>query len=412
MQANLPFSEPQLRRLAARYPTPFYLYDEAGIRASARALLGAFAWAPGFREYFAVKATPNPHILRILADEGCGADCSSLAELLLAERVGLRGAQIMFTSNDTPAAEFVAASRLGAVINLDDLGHLDYLERHVGLPELISFRYNPGPLRGGNAIIGRPEESKFGCTRDQLFAGYHAARERGVRRFGLHAMLASNELDLGYFVETAHMLCALVVELRQRLDITIELLNLGGGIGIPYRPADRPLDLAGLSEGVRSVYAATFARAEMPPPALALECGRLLTGPHGYLITAVRHIKQTYRRYAGTDASMANLMRPGMYGAYHHISVLGKEGAPPNQSYDVTGSLCENNDMFAVGRLLPELAVGDLLAIHDAGAHGHAMGFNYNGKLRSAELLLVPNGEVRLIRRAEMVEDLFATIIW
>ncbi|MEI7772470.1 MAG: diaminopimelate decarboxylase, partial [Chloroflexales bacterium] len=387
-EKRLPITPAQLRDLAARHPTPFYLYDEAGMRGAARALLGAFAWAPGFRNYFAVKATPNPHILRILAEEGCGADCSSLPELLLAERAGMAGAAIMFSSNNTPASEFEAARRLGAVINLDDVGHLDYLERHAGLPELISFRYNPGPLREGNAIIGRPEEAKFGCTRDQLCAGFAAARQRGIRRFGLHTMLASNELDGGYFVATARMLFGLAAEISQELDIKFELINLGGGIGIPYRPEERAVDLGAVSAGVRSAYEATFAGAGLQPPALAMECGRVITGPHGYLITAVRHLKATYRRYAGTDASMANLMRPGMYGAHHQITVAGKESAPADMVYDVTGSLCENNDKFAVGRALPELAVGDLLVIHDVGAHGHAMGFNYNGKLRSAELLL------------------------
>lgn len=408
----LPFTLEQIGRIAGSFPTPFYLYDEAGIRGAARALQAAFAWAPAFREYFAVKATPNPHILRLLADEGCGTDCSSLPELLLAERAGLGGERIMFTSNDTPAEEFVAARRLGAVINLDALEHLEYLERHAGLPDLISFRYNPGPLRPGNPIIGRPEEAKFGCTREQLFAGYAAARERGVRRFGIHAMVASNELEAGYFVATAQMLFELAAELSQALDISFELINLGGGVGIPYRPEQRPVDLAAVGAGVRAAYDATFGGSGLPRPALAMECGRVITGPHGYLIASVRHIKRSYKQYAGLDASMANLMRPGMYGAYHHITVLGKEQEPATERYDVTGSLCENNDKFAVDRALPPLEPGDMLVIHDAGAHGHAMGFNYNGKLRSAELLLRPDGEIRLIRRAETIEDYFATIVW
>ncbi|NTW01985.1 MAG: diaminopimelate decarboxylase [Oscillochloris sp.] len=410
-EKRLPITAEQLRELVAQYPTPFYLYDEAGIRRAARALLDAFTWAPQFRNYFAVKATPNPHILKALAAEGCGADCSSLPELLLAERAGITGEAIMFSSNDTPAAEFVAARRLGAVINLDDVGHLAYLEQHTGLPELISFRYNPGPLREGNAIIGRPEEAKFGSTREQLIAGYAAARDRGVRRFGLHTMLASNELDAAYFVATARMLFDLAIEISQKLTITFELINLGGGIGIPYRPDDQPVDLAVVSAGVRAAYDASFGDAGLPLPALAMECGRVITGPHGYLITSVRHMKTTYRRYVGTDASMANLMRPGMYGAYHHISVAGKENLSAETAYDVTGSLCENNDKFAVSRVLPALAVGDLLIIHDTGAHGHAMGFNYNGKLRSAELLLEAGGGVRLIRRAETVNDYFGTIV-
>jgi diaminopimelate decarboxylase len=409
-EKRLPIPPARLRAIVDAYPTPLYLYDEAGMRRAARELADAFAWAPRFRNYFAVKAAPNPHLLRILADEGCGADCSSLPELLLAERAGIVGEAIMFSSNDTPAAEFVEARRLGALINLDDVGHLGYLERHAGLPDMISFRYNPGPLREGNAIIGRPEEAKFGCTREQLFAGYAAARQRGVRRFGIHTMLASNELDAAYFVATARMLFELAAEIAQALDISFELVNLGGGIGIPYRPEQAPVDLAAVGAGARAAYEAAFLGAGLPRPALALECGRLIAGPHGYLITAVRHLKTTYRRYAGTDASMANLMRPGMYGAYHHITVAGKEGAPAALTYDVTGSLCENNDKFAVGRALPELTPGDLLVIHDAGAHGHAMGFNYNGKLRSAEVLLTRDGEARLIRRAETVDDYFATI--
>lgn len=408
---SLPFEHAQLRAIAARHPTPFYLYDADGIRRATRALAAAFAWAPAFRNYFAVKATPNPHVLRLLADEGSGADCSSLPELLLAERAGLAGERLIFTSNNTPAEEFAAARRLGALINLDDLGHLGYLERHVGLPPFLSFRYNPGPLREGNAIIGRPEEAKFGLTREQLFAGYAAARDRGMTRFGLHAMIVSNELDPGSAVATARLLFALVGELSASLGIGFELVNLGGGIGIPYRPDERPVDLAAVSAGVRDAYTQAFDGAGLRRPALAMECGRAITGPHGYLVATVRHIKRTYRQYAGLDATMANLMRPGMYGAYHHLSVPGKLDLPATEVYDVTGSLCENNDKFAVARPLPPLAPGDLVVIHDAGAHGHAMGFNYNGKLRSAELLLHPDGSAQLIRRAETVEDYFATLV-
>ncbi len=407
---RLPFSAVQARAIAACHPTPFYLYDAAGIRGAAQALNAAFAWAPRFREYFAVKATPNPHLLALLAEEGCGADCSSLPELLLAERAGLAGEALMFTSNNTPAEEFIAARRLGALLNLDDVGHLEYLARHAGLPAFISFRYNPGPLREGNAIIGRPEEAKFGVTRAQLFAGYAAARDLGVTRFGLHAMIVSNERDPASLVATARMLFTLVLELSATLDITFELVNLGGGIGIPYRPEDAPVDLAVVGAGVRAAYEAAFGGAGLPRPALALECGRLITGPHGYLVTAVRHLKRTYRQYAGLDATMADLMRPALYGAYHHITVLGKADRPASERYDLTGSLCENNDKFAVARPLPTLAVGDLLAIHDVGAHGHAMGFNYNGKLRAAELLLDADGSVRLIRRAETLADYFATL--
>jgi diaminopimelate decarboxylase len=409
---QLPFDAARARAIAADHPTPFYLYDEAGIRRAARELQAAFAWAPGFREFFAVKATPNPHILRLLAEEGCGADCSSLPELLLAERAGITGELLLLTSNNTPAEEFVAARRLGALINLDDVGHLPYLARHAGVPEFLSFRYNPGPLREGNAIIGRPEEAKFGVTREQLFAGYAAARDMGVRRFGLHAMVVSNELDPGSVTATARLLFTLAAELSGRLGISFELVNLGGGIGIPYRPEQAPVDLGAVGAGVRAAYEATFGGAGLGRPRLAMECGRVITGPHGYLVAAVRHLKRSYKQYAGLDATMANLMRPGMYGAYHHISVLGKEGEPATERYDVTGSLCENNDKFAIDRPLPPLEPGDLVAIHDAGAHGHAMGFNYNGKLRCAELLLEAGGGARLIRRAETVEDYFATIIW
>jgi diaminopimelate decarboxylase len=408
---QLPFDAATIRAITATHPTPFYLYDAAGIRRAARDLQAAFAWAPAFREFFAVKATPNPQILKLLAAEGCGADCSSLPELLLAERAGLTGERVLLTSNNTPAEEYAAARRLGALINLDDVGHLAFLARHAGLPDFVSFRYNPGPLREGNAIIGRPEEAKFGVTREQLFAGYAAARDAGVRRFGLHAMIVSNELDPGSVVATAELLFGLAGELQASLGIAFELINLGGGIGIPYRPEQAPVDMAAVGAGVRAAYARQFGGAARRP-ALAMECGRLITGPHGYLVATVRHLKRSYKQYAGLDATMANLMRPGMYGAYHHLSVLGKEREPASERYDVVGSLCENNDKFAIDRALPPLAPGDLVVIHDAGAHGHAMGFNYNGKLRSAELLLEEGGGVRLIRRAETVEDLFATIVW
>lgn len=406
MNKQSPYSATQLEAIAASYPTPFYLYDERAIRAQARALNQAFAWNAGFKEYFAVKATPNPFILRLLAAERLGADCSSLPELALARMAGLAGEQVMFTSNDTPAEEFRAARELGAVINLDDLGHLDYLERHAGLPELLSFRYNPGAQRSGNAIIGQPEQAKFGLPRAQLFEAYHLARARGVRRFGLHTMVVSNELDAQYFIDTAAMLFELVAELEARLGIRCEFVNLGGGIGIPYRPDQVPVDLERVSAGIRALYAAH----SLAPLKLLMECGRVITGPHGYLVTRVRHIKRGHKLFAGLDACMANLMRPAIYGAYHHISVPARHGQPHNTTYDVTGSLCENNDKFAIDRDLPELAPGDLLVIHDAGAHGHAMGFNYNGKLRSAELLLRADGSVLPIRRAETLDDYLATL--
>ncbi|QQG37588.1 MAG: diaminopimelate decarboxylase [Candidatus Kaiserbacteria bacterium] len=403
---SVPFTAAEIESLIAQHPTPLYVYDEAGIRATARKLIEAFSWNEGFKEYFAVKALPNPRVLGILREEGCGADCSSLLELLLAERAGLSGEEIMFTSNDTPIEEFAKAKEMGALINLDALEHLDYLEKGVGLPDFLSVRYNPGPLREGNAIIGKPEEAKFGMTREQIFEAYRRAKEKGVRRFGLHTMVASNERNAEYFVETARMLFEIVRDVRRELGVTIELVNLGGGIGIPYRPDDTEANLSKISDGIRRL----FDEYEMTGVRLAMECGRYITGPHGYLLTQVRHLKHTYREYAGVDATMANLMRPGMYGAYHHITVLGKENEAASKAYDIVGSLCENNDKFAINRKLPQLQEGDILVIHDAGAHGHAMGFNYNGKLRSAEFLLRPDRSFEMIRRAETVEDYLATL--
>lgn len=407
---SLPFSKSQIEKLAGRFPTPFYIYDERGIRNSARQLITAFSWISGFKEYFAVKATPNPNILQVLKEEGLGADCSSMQELLLAEKVGISGEDIMFTSNDTPAVEFKKATKLGAIINLDDISHIPFLERHVGIPELISIRYNPGVLKKGNAIIGKPEEAKYGFTREQVFRGYQLLQEKGAKRFGLHAMVASNELDPNYFIETANMLFDLSLEVQKKLKIRLEFINMGGGIGIPYRPEQKPVDLNKISRGVKYSYEEKIVGSKLDPLRIAMECGRLITGPHGYLVARVQHLKDTYRQYVGLDASMANLMRPGIYGAYHHITVLGKEDKPMNQVYDVTGSLCENNDKFAIQRSLPKVEPGDLIVIHDAGAHGHAMGFNYNGKLRSAEFLMRPDGSFRMIRRAETVGDYFSTL--
>ena len=407
---TLPFTKAQIAEIVERHPTPFHIYDEAAIRENARNLKEAFRDVHGFKEYFAVKALPNPFIMRILKDEGFGADCSSLPELLLAEKVGIIGEDIMFSSNDTPAEEFRKARELGAIINLDDISHVEFLERSAGLPELICFRYNPGSLKKGNAIIGKPEEAKYGFTREQLFEGYRMARDKGATRFGLHTMVASNELDYRYFVETATILFDLVVELSRELGIRFEFVNMGGGIGIPYRPEQEAVSFEKIAEGVKAAYDERIVRAGLAPIKLFMECGRVITGPYGYLVAKVRHIKHTYKDYVGLDACMANLMRPGMYGAYHHITVLGKEERPCDHKYDVTGSLCENNDKFAIDRMLPEIEVGDLLVIHDTGAHGHAMGFQYNGKLRSAELLLRENGEVVQIRRAETPEDYFATL--
>lgn len=409
MQA-LPFTKQQLDAICITYPTPFYLYDERGLRAQARQFHAAFKWNSGFREFFAVKATPTPAILSLLREEGCGMDCSSLAELALAMHAGVRGESIMFSSNNTPAIEFQVARRLGAIINIDALEHIAFLEQHAGLPEVVSLRYNPGPLQTGNAIIGNPLESKFGVTREQLFEGYRLLRERGVKRFGLHAMVASNELDASNLVATARMLFELAVELAATLDIRVEFINIGGGIGIPYRPEQAAVDLDTLSTTIKAAYDATITAHNLGPVHLWAECGRVITGPHGFLVARVRHLKQTYKRYAGLDATMADLMRPGMYGAYHHLSVPDKDHVPANTVYDVTGSLCENNDKFAIDRALPQLDLGDLVVIHDAGAHGRAMGFNYNGKLRPAELLLREDGSVILIRRAETLDDYFATL--
>ncbi len=411
MQAKeIPFTREKIEKIIQEHSTPFHIYDEKAIRARARQLVRAFSWAPGFKEYFAVKANPNPHIMKFLKEEGFGADCSSMAELHLAEKVGITGGEIMFTSNDTPASEYIKAKELGAIINLDDISHIDFLEKTTGLPEIISFRYNPGPLRDGNAIIGHPEEAKYGFTREQLFAGYRAVRERGVKRFGLHTMIASNELDPDYFVETAIMLFGLAAEISRETGISFEFVNLGGGFGIPYRPEQKAIDLDYVGEKIHEAYENHIMKKGLPPLKIFMESGRMITGPYGYLVSRVLHIKDTYRKYAGLDASMANLMRPALYGAYHHITVMGKEKLPHDCVYDVTGSLCENNDKFAIARSLPELEPGDIIVIHDTGAHGHAMGFNYNGKLRSAELLLQEDGTVKEIRRAETLDDYFATL--
>lgn len=407
---TLPFTKDQIARILDEHPTPFHIYDEAGIRANARRLKAAFEGIYGFKEFFAVKALPNPFILKILKEEGFGADCSSLPELSLAESVGVVGEEIMFSSNDTPAEEFVKARELGAIVNLDDLSHISFLEKHAGIPELICFRYNPGSLKRGNEIIGRPEEAKYGFTREQLLEGYRRVKEKGATRFGLHTMVASNELDYRYFIETAALLFDLAVEIHERLGIRFEFINIGGGIGIPYRPEQEPVSYEKIAEGIKGAYEEKILKNGLAPVKLFMECGRIITGPYGYLVTRVRHIKNTYKDYVGLDACMANLMRPAMYGAYHHITLMGKESRPADHRYDVAGSLCENNDKFAIDRMLPEAEVGDILVIHDTGAHGHAMGFNYNGKLRSAELLLRESGEVVPIRRAETPADYFATL--
>lgn len=409
-QKVTPFSKEQLEEIIAKYPTPFHIYIEKEIRENARQLVKAFAWVDGFKEYFAVKATPNPYIMKILGAEDFGTDCSSLTELLLSEKINILGEDIMFSSNDTPAEEFQLANKLGAIINLDDISHLSYLEQYAGLPELLCFRYNPGKSKQGNAIIGLPEEAKYGLTKEQMFDAYKIARDKGVQRFGMHTMVSSNELNPAYFIDTAEMLFNLVVEISQQLDIQFEFVNIGGGIGIPYKLDDSPVDVTVVAEGIKEKYDSIIRKNNYHPIKLYLECGRIITGPYGYLVSKVLHIKNTYKKFAGLDACMADLMRPALYGAYHHITVAGKENAPHNETYDVTGSLCENNDKFAIDRKLPELERGDILVIHDSGAHGHAMGFNYNGRLRSAELLLRENGEVIRIRRAETIDDYFVTL--
>ena len=406
-EKTFPLNHEQLERLTETFETPFYLYDEKAIRENMRRFTKAFSIFPSFKEYFAVKACPNPYILKILKSEGCGADCSSLPELILAENAGMLGEEVMFTSNETPAKEYVYANLKGNIINLDDITHIDYLENALGaLPELISFRYNPGPLKEGNALIGKPEEAKYGLTREQIFEAYKICKERGVKRFGLHTMVASNELNPDYFVETAELLFKLAAELKEKLGVSIEFVNLGGGIGIPYRPEQVAVDYDRIAQGIKAAYDRLVVPAGLDPLKICWECGRPITGPYGWLVTRALHQKHIYREYIGVDASMADLMRPGMYGAYHEVTVSGKEKAPKDQVYDVVGSLCENCDKFAVQRPLPKIDNGDLLIIHDAGAHGRAMGFNYNAKLRCGELLL---REVQ-IRRKETVEVYFITL--
>ena len=414
---KIPFDKAKLEEIAARWPTPFHIYDAKAIRENAKRLKKAFAWNKGFREYFAVKAAPNPHLMKLLKEFDFGSDCSSMAELVLAEKVGNTGDKIMFTSNDTPAEEFRKAWQLGAIINLDDITHWPFVLESVGCPQAAELgervfccRYNPGPLKGGNAIIGKPEEAKYGFTREQLFECYRQMKDAGVKRFGLHTMVASNELDPEYIIDTAKMLFDLVADISRQVGIDFEFINIGGGIGIPYRPEQKAMDLEYVGKGIEAAYKKCIAERGIKPLKLFMECGRCITGPYGYLVARVRHIKNTYRIYAGLDACMSNLMRPALYGAYHEIVVPGKENCGDTTTYDVTGSLCENNDKFAIGRVLPLLERGDLVVLCDAGAHGHAMGFQYNGKLRSAELLLEEDGSVREIRRAETLDDYFATL--
>ena len=409
-EKNFPLTQEETLRLIERYPTPFHLYDEATIRANFRRLRDAFAWAPSFREHFAVKALPNPRIVQLLHEEGAGTDCSSIAELIISEAAGVTGEEIMLTSNDTPYDEFQKAIELGAIINLDDISHLDYMVQHAGLPKLLSFRYNPGDLIEGNDIIGKPMEAKYGLTREQLFEGYRRAQELGVKRFGLHTMVISAELRTEAFLLTARIMFELAAELQERLGIHIEFINLGGGFGIPYRPEESSVDYAAVGAGIAQLYSEIMVPAGLGDVGIRTESGRAMTGDAGWLVSTVLHEKDTYKHYIGLDSCMANLMRPALYGAYHHITVLGKEDAPADHVYDITGSLCENNDKFAIDRALPKIDIGDIVIIHDTGAHGSAMGFNYNGKLWCAELLRRMDGSIELIRRAQTLDDYFATL--
>lgn len=409
----------QLQTITQQYPTPFHLYDEKGIRDTARALYKAFSWNPGYREFFAVKATPNPQILKILKEEGCGTDCSSLTELMMSDRCGFAGDQIMFSSNDTPAEEFALAAKLGATINLDDISHIDFLKDTIGyIPKKISCRYNPGGTftlgesEEGFQVMDNPGQAKYGMTRPQMTQAFRRLKELGAEEFGIHAFLASNTLSNEYYPALAAILFQMAVELKNETGCHITFINLSGGVGVPYLPDQPANDIAVIGEGVRRAYEDILVPAGMGDVSLCTELGRFMLAPNGHLITRVLHEKQTYKDYIGVDACAANLMRPAMYGAYHHITVMGKEDQPCDHMYDVTGALCENNDKFAVDRMLPEIHIGDLLVIHDTGAHGHAMGYQYNGRLRSAEVLLQPDGSTRLIRRAETPEDYFATAIW
>lgn len=401
----------QIQEMVERFPTPFHLYDEKGIRENARKLHQAFAWNPGFKEYFAVKATPNPFILNILREEGCGTDCSSITELMMSEACGFSGKEIMFSSNDTPPEEFAFAHKLGAVINLDDITHISCLEETLGsIPETISCRFNPGGVFTiSNGIMDNPGDAKYGMTEAQMIEAYRILKEKGAKHFGIHAFLVSNTVTNDYYPMLAKTLFELAVRIKKETGIKAEFINLSGGVGIPYRPEQEPNDILAIGEGVRKVYEEVLVPEGMGNVAIYTECGRFMLGPYGCLVTKAIHEKHTYKEYIGVDACAANLMRPAMYGAYHHITVAGKEDAPCDHLYDIVGALCENNDKFAVDRMLPEIALGDYLVIHDTGAHGFSMGYNYNGKLRSAEVLLKEDGSTELIRRAETPKDYFAT---
>ena len=413
MSSNFPLNNEQLKELVKKYPTPFYLYDEKAIRDNMREFTKAFSIFPAFREFYAVKACPNPYILKILASEGCGADCSSLPELMLSKMAGIKGKKVMFTSNETPAEEYQYAYKEGNIINLDDITHIEYLKNALGgkLPETMCCRYNPGAAKHGcNSIIGKPEEAKYGMTREQILEAYKIMKAKGVKHFGLHTMVASNELNPDFFADTAKLVFELAVELKEKDDVRIEFTDLGGGLGIPYKPEQKNVDYNEVAQKIRKLYDEIIVPAGLDPLEICWECGRPITGPYGWLVSTAIHDKHIYREYIGLDSCMADLMRPGMYGAYHEVTVSGKENAPKDHVYDVVGSLCENCDKFAVQRALPKIDIGDLVIVHDAGAHGRAMGFNYNGKLRAGEILLREDGSFVQIRRRETIDDLFATL--
>ncbi len=409
-----PFSKSQLDNIIKAHPTPFHIYDKKPMLENAQSFNKAFSWAKGYTNYFAVKGTPTPAIVKALKDgAGYGADCSSLTELLLVEKIGLKGEEIMFTSNNTTAQEYEKAYELGAIINLDDISHIEFLEETLGgkLPEMLSFRYNPGEAKAGNTIIGHPADAKYGLTTDQMYQAYEIAKNKGVKRFGIHTMVASNELNEVYFAETANIMFKLAKDIQEKVGIKFDLINLGGGIGVAYHPDQTQPSFAKIGELIKEEYNAIFTD-ENNKPRVVTECARCVTAPFGYLVTKAVHHKDIYKKYIGVDACMTNLMRPALYGAYHHISVIGKENAPCDHTYDLVGKLCENNDKFAIDRKLPKIDRNDLIVIHDTGAHGHAMGFNYNGTLKSAEIMLNEDGSFDLIRRQETIEDLFQTLVW
>jgi diaminopimelate decarboxylase len=406
-------SKEKLDQIIQEYPTPFHLYDEKGIRETAREVNAAFSWNKGFKEYFAVKATPNPYILKILKEEGCGSDCSSYTELMLSDKVGFKGDDIMFSSNATPDQDFILAAKLGAIINLDDITHIEVLDKLVDFPETISFRFNPGgefKISEKGNVMDTPKDAKYGLTYEQLLEAYPAAAKKGAKRFGIHAFLASNTITNEYYPVLARLLFKTVAEIKEKTGISISFINLSGGIGIPYRPDQPKNDIAWIGAKIKESFEEILVPVGLGDVAIYTELARYMLGPHGILVTTAIREKHIYKEYIGLDACAANLMRPAIYGAYHHITVMGKEDAPQDHVYDITGGLCENNDKFAIDRKLPKIDIGDIIVIHDTGAHGHAMGYNYNGKLRSAEVLLQENGEPKLIRRAETPEDYFATL--